>query len=209
MSILMSERCVVRTTSISPKRLALGVALCVLGLSAGGCKPRPCGPDEIKEGKTYEATVLAPYSESGAYPGMDPVGRGAESCGGIDGIDVGTTVAIQMTGRGNTADNCRPALGRLVQVPSSVTVIKTGAPTGSPSSLLAGISSVSVNGCKGWYVLEYFQADHENADIFSEPELGKEPPVVMRRDFRPDQDSAGNCKPCEDYFVVRLKQPAP
>ena len=182
-------------------RIAIG--LLVSGVVA--CHAPPCD-HVLQEGKIYKALVLASYSESGLYPGPNPVWLGeGVGCNGIDGLVEGTTVSLKMVGRYD-GESCREALGVLEQVPPAVSLTKAGHYVNFPVGLLGGTGLATINGCSGQYSLEYYRVRGAE-DSFSVPVPGQTPSVVLLRSFVPDTGADAGCKSCAEYFVVQLQRP--
>ena len=181
------------------------IALCLLVSGVVSCQAPPCDHD-LQEGEVYKAVVLAPYSESGPYPGPNPIYIPPNmGCDGIDGLAEGTTVSLIMIGRGDD-QTCRQALGMLEQVPTGVNLIDPGKPEGDQGTFLTGSALATINGCSGRYTIEFFRV-RGAPDPFAVPELGKTPSAVMLRRFSLDATAVAGCKSCVEYFVVQLQRP--
>ena len=183
------------------KRIALG--LLVSGVVS--CQAPPCD-HVLQEGKVYKAVVLAPYSESGLYPGPNPVDIVPDmGCNGSDGLVEGTTVSLKMVGRFD-GESCREALGMPEEVPPAVSITKAISIGNSPVALLGGIGLATINGCSGQYSLRYYRVGGA-PDPFAVPVPGQTPSVVLLRNFSLDAGAAAGCKSCVEYFVVQLQRP--
>jgi hypothetical protein len=182
----------------------MGVAaLVVLGVGLSSCKVPHCS-DAVMEGITYRATVLEPYSQTGQFPGPDPIGRGDNpSCNARDGLVPGAAVALRMTGW-DDGGNCATAVGRIVEAPAQVTLREPAQPGHRSAALLAAVSAVELPSCNGLWALEYLPAPGGASNPFAEPQAGQPPPLVLLRTFFPATGALPECRVCQDYFVVRV-----
>jgi hypothetical protein len=180
--------------------LALGVALAGSG---AGCRLQMCN-DQIDASARYRVTVVDVYDSQSKFVDPSPIDPAA-TCGGSDGLAVGTELEVQTHGTASGM-GCMVALADVVGSVGAVSIL-------GPPETMAGTNGLKNDGnfmnAGGHVTLSVgdgdlvlgFRTGGGLGGIYATPVPGQLPPVVLDANFYPDPNLNQKCL---DEFVVQL-----
>lgn len=185
----------------SPRRWvfrATGMIISVVGVL--GCQPLPICEPGAKAGRVYAMRLLS--KETIRVPGSS--WKNGPTCEGFDGLIVGTTVSMRMTGY-REGDHCRGAIGEVVLSPNPSRRTPGPVTPGGPA-ILTSYAQVENPGCFKSEHLELLAHPENRGTFLSTPIPGAPPPALLHRTSQP-RPGAPECLPfCEDLFGVSVEE---
>lgn len=165
-----------------------------------GCQPLPICTPGAKEGRTYTIKII---SKEMTWVGGSSSGNGP-SCAGFDGLEIGATVAIKMTGY-READTCKGAVGEVVRSPNpSPRTAKK--PAAVSAAILSASSDVDSPNCYKYEYLALLAHPDKRQSFLSPPIPGASPPALLHRRFSPLGTDPACPNYCEDLFGVSVEE---
>jgi hypothetical protein len=187
-------------------------------LLLGACKPPLC-IKEARPGTRYRLSLHSPYDpQADGNPATLPVSSVDVSCGGQDGLGVGTVLMLTLDTE--TAESfepvaCRVPYGELDPTLrlSEVEERRRDQVASAYAFTIVTLTATLPDGCRGFWRL--VPIVNKATDPFSAAEPGRSPAIIVQREFWPDRTDdrclprdpeTGELRPlCSDAWAARLE----